>query len=98
MKKKTDGGMRDVFPRAYLDAIEREISSLKKDMDFAKRHSGSDIVPHYEAEIMGLEMAKNIIQRTYYAYQEPLHEKARTEAEAGVRGRGLLSLNHCRTA
>jgi|GEM_PF-5593536 len=87
---------RDVFPRAYLDAIEREISTLKKDLDFAKRHSALDVVPRYEAEIAGLEMAKNIIQRTYYAYQEPLHEKARTEAEAGVRGREVLSIGNCR--
>lgn len=95
MKRKEK---RDVFPRAYLDAIDREVSALKKDLDFAKRHGALDVVPRYEAEIAGLEMAKNIIQRTYYAYQEPLYEKARTEAEAGVRGRGLLSLDHCRTA
>lgn len=88
----------NVLPRMYLNAIDREITEIRENLAFAKRHSGADLVPHYEAEIMGLEMAKNIIQRTYYAYQEPLHEKARTEAETGVRGRGLLSLDHCRTA
>lgn len=69
----------NVLPRTYLNAIDREIAEIRENLAFAKRHSGDDLVPHYEAEIMGLEMAKTIIQRTYRAYQEQRYE-ARAEA------------------
>ena len=85
----------NVLPRMYMSAIDREIAEIKENLSFSRRHGGNDVVPLYEAEIMGLEIAKAIIKKTYYAYQEPLHEKARTEAEAGVRGGEILSLDYC---
>jgi len=84
-----------ILPGTYIAAIDREIADKKKDISFAKSHGGSDLVPNYEAEIMGLEMAKNIIQRTYRAYQEITHE-TRAEAKSSVRGREVLSIGNCR--
>jgi hypothetical protein len=85
----------NVLPRMYMSAIDREIAEIKENLSFSRRHGGNDVVPLYEAEIMGLEMAKNIIQRTYRAYQEITHE-TRAEAKSSVRGREVLSIGNCR--
>ena len=85
----------NVLPCAYISAIDKEIAEIRENLAFSKRHGGSDLVPNYEAEIMGLEMAKNIIQRTYRAYQEITHE-TRAEAKSSVRGREVLSIGNCR--